>query len=210
MEEEEIDYNCDEYVDDYIDEDINDLEKNEENSEKENNNNKINETLEYEILKNDEFIKKRDLIIEKFIECSNLEYDEAELVLHYYKWNYDKLIETWYDDMEKIKIESHIDQSPESIKEIKKLYEKNKIPENQCLICLCDLEKNNKIGLKCNHNLCNDCYKEYINTKLENEPLNILNTFCPLKGCNLYLTRSIYKKCINEKKKQIIILVTKM
>ena len=206
MEGEEIDYNCDEYLDEYMDEDIDNIDENEQQLKKQanNNDNKINIISEYEILKNDEFIKKRDLIIEKFMECSCLGYDEAELVLLYYNWDYDKLTEVWYDEMGKIKIESHIEQSPESIENIKKFYDKNQIPENQCLICLCDLEKEDSISLKCNHYLCSDCYKEYINTKLENEPLNILNTPCPLNGCNLYVTRSIFKKCVTEKKKQKI------
>lgn len=32
----------------------------------------------YEIIKNSEIIKKRDVIINKFVECSCLNYDEAE------------------------------------------------------------------------------------------------------------------------------------
>ena len=34
--------------------------------------------------------------------------------------------------------------------------------------------------------------------------MNILESFCPLNGCNLYLTRTIYKKCITEIEKQRI------
>ena len=34
--------------------------------------------------------------------------------------------------------------------------------------------------------------------------MNILNTSCPLNGCNLYLTRTVYRKCITEKKMQKI------
>ena len=78
----------------------------------------------FEIIKNSEIIKKRDAIIEKFIEFSNLNYDEAELVLVYYDWNFDKLSEYWFDNMEKIQIESHITQSEESKKEIENLIQK--------------------------------------------------------------------------------------
>ena len=68
----------------------------------------------YEIIKNSEIIKKRDVIINKFVECSCLNYDEAEWVLTNFNWNYEKLIDVWYDDIEKHKIDSHIEQSPES------------------------------------------------------------------------------------------------
>ena len=163
-----------------------------------------NKTVDFEIIKNSEIIKKRDIIINKFIESSCLNYDEAELVLMKFNWNYDKLIDIWYDDTEKIKIESHIEQSPESIKDISKFIKNNNITGNFCPICFCDIEKDNFLSLKCNHNFCKDCFIEYINNKLLTQPMNILETPCPLNGCNLYLTRTIYRKCITEKKMQKI------
>ena len=208
MEDEEINYD-EEYNENY-DEDYNDEEYNyeednkEEKKEKENNNIYKNPIIDYEIIQNSEIIKKRDGIIEKFIECSCLTYDEAELVLIYYNWNYDKLIEEWYDNTEKLKIESHIEQSPESIKAINDFISKNKLTDDICPICFTEIEKDQFISLKCNHKICTECYIEYINNKLLNEPLNILDTPCPLNGCNLYLTRTIFKKCITKKKMQKI------
>ena len=158
--------------------------------------------FDYEIIQNSEIIKKRDAIIAKFIECSCLTYDEAELVLIYYNWNYEKLIEEWYDNMDKIKIESHIEQSPESTKNINEFITKNNLTDDICPVCYTEIDKDESMSLKCNHKICNECYIEYINNKLSSEPLNILDTFCPLNGCNLYLTRTIFKKCITEKRMQ--------
>ena len=87
---------------------------------------------------------------------------------------------------------------------ITKFIEQNNITYNICSICFCEIEKDDSISLKCNHNFCKECYVEYINNKLLTEPMNILNTPCPLNGCNLYLTRTIYRKCITEKKMQKI------
>ena len=67
--EDEIDYDdneCNNYEDDYQENEI--IEKNKE-TKKENNN---SQSLEYEIIPNSEIIKKRDIIINNFIECSNL------------------------------------------------------------------------------------------------------------------------------------------
>ena len=125
-----------------------------------------NKTVDFEIIKNSEIIKKRDIIINKFIESSCLNYDKAELVLMNFNWNYDKLIDIWYDDTEKIKIESHIEQSPESLKDISKFIKNNNITGGFCPICFCDIEKDNFLSLKCNHNFCKDCFIEYINNKL--------------------------------------------
>ena len=106
--------------------------------------------------------------------------------------------------MEKIKIESHIEQSPESLEKISEFYSKNKISTDICPICYTEIEKENSLCLKCNHYICKECYVEYINNKLLSEPINIVNTPCPLNGCNLYLTRTMFKKCITEKKMQRI------
>ena len=199
------DYNQEEDYNEYNEEDYDD-EKDKKEDKKEKVDVKLSDQAikDYEIIQNSEIIKKRDAIIEKFIEFSNLSYDEAELVLIYYDWNYDKLSEYWFDNMEKIQIESHISQSEESKKEIDKFFSLNNIPSNTCLICYNEFDPEDSFSLKCNHKFCKDCYIEYITEKLETEPNSILMTPCPLKGCNLYLTRSIFKKYITEKKYQLI------
>ena len=72
-------------------EDYNDYNEDEEENEKKENKNEIKEINlnkqninDYEIIQNKEIIKKRDAIIEEFINYSQLTYDEAELVLIYY------------------------------------------------------------------------------------------------------------------------------
>ena len=74
--DEDEDYNN--YEDDYIENEINEENDNVQNQE--NNNNQL---IDFEIIQNSEIIKKRDAIINNFMECSNLSYDEAELVLVY-------------------------------------------------------------------------------------------------------------------------------
>ena len=192
------DYNCDEYNDQEI------YDKNNDNiyDNMGQSNENSNPIIDYEIIKDSEIIKKRDIIINKFIECSCLSYDESELVLMNFNWDYDKLIDIWFDDTEKIKQESHIEQSPDSLEAISKFIGQNNITKDTCPICFCEIEKDNSISLKCNHYICKECFVEYVNNKLETDPMNILYTSCPLNGCNLYLTRTIYKKCITEKKMQ--------
>ena len=201
--EDEIDYEDYNYEEDYCEDEIE--EENKKVDEKKQSNDLYNKsTLDYEIIQNSEIIKKRDEVIQKFIECSCLDYDEAELVLIYYNWNYEKLIDEWYDNMEKIKIEAHIEQSSESLKRISDFCSKNKISQDTCPICYTEIENNDSFSLKCNHQICKECYIEYINNKLLTEPINIINTPCPFNGCNLYLTRTIFKKCISEKRMKII------
>ena len=198
------DYNPEEDYNEYNEDDIEENNIKEEANKKDEINLDEHILKDYEIIKNSEIIKKRDKVIEKFIEFSNLCYNEAELVLVYYDWNYDKLMEYWFDNMEKIKIESHIEQSDESIKKIKEYISQNDYSPNICQICYNDLSSEESISLKCEHKMCKECYVEYILNKLSTEPNSILMTPCPLKGCNLYLTRTIFKQCITEKRYQII------
>jgi len=109
-EEEEIYYDENDY--DGYNYDIDN--ENDINIDKENKNKTQME--DYEILEYSNLSKIRNDIILKFMESSCLNYEEAELVLDHYNWNYNKLIDIWFDETEKIKIESHIEQSPNSLK----------------------------------------------------------------------------------------------
>ena len=111
-------------------------------------------------------------------------------------------------DEYKSKKDKEITQSQKQIKDLTDSKDqeiaqlKNKLTSELCPVCFSEFEANNYICLKCNHRVCNECYIEYINDKLLSEPNNILFTPCPLNGCNLYLTRTIFKKCITEKNMQ--------
>ena len=189
MEEEDNDFNSEMY---YIEEENEDEEK---NAQKDKDKDKL---LGYEILEQDKVLKSRESLIQQFIECSCLNYDEAELVLNHFNWNYDKLVDLWYDNTEEIKMDSHIEQSPESIVNITEYYQNNQLYENMCVICGDIKEPENYLFLKCEHKACKDCMTSYLFDKLFSEPQNVLSTFCPLKGCNLYITRTMFKKCIHD------------
>lgn len=172
-----------EVEDDYVEEDYNPEEENPEYNQIEEN------TGEYELLKADGFAKKRDEQIEEFMEYSSLPRDEAEIVLISYQWNFEKLTSVWYENVESNKIKCGIEMS-------QKAKEKAIYPnDGTCPICYSELD-NNSIGLKCNHKFCKDCYTEYLQTRLVDDPLTIIASPCPLKDCNLIVTFSIFEQCL--------------
>ena len=132
-------------------------------------------TVEYEMLKPDEFRKKREEQIAEFMEFSYLPRDEAIIVLINYEWNFEKLTSVWYENVESNKIKCGIEISPEAEKEIKKFYKENDIPDKTCLVCFCEAEGEDLISLKCKHGLCKDCYTEYLLSRLE-DPLTLIAT----------------------------------
>ena len=145
-------------------------------------------TGEYEFLKKDGFEKKRNEQIEEFVEYSSLSKEEAEVVLISYQWNFEKLSSVWYENLESNKIKCGIERSKESLKKDKYPYDGN------CPICYGELENDN-IGLKCGHLFCKDCYTEYLKTRLD-DPLTVIASPCPNKGCNLIVTSDIFEKCL--------------
>ena len=123
------------------------------------------------------------------MEYSSLPRDEAEIVLISYQWNFEKLTSVWYENVESNKIKCGIEMS-------QKAKEKAIYPnDGTCPICYSELD-NNSIGLKCNHKFCKDCYTEYLQTRLVDDPLTIIASPCPLKDCNLIVTFSIFEQCL--------------
>ena len=84
-------------------------------------------------------------------ELLNFSYDEALIILHYFKWNNEKIETLYLDNPDKYQIASGLRlESPSSPKAC-----------DICPICL-----DSKIlfsPLECNHELCQKCWTEYLN-----------------------------------------------
>ena len=149
---------------------------------------------EFELLNPSDLSKKKDDVINQFIEYSLLPRDEAEIVLVNHQWNLEILSSKWFENTQKIKINCGIERSKESIDKT------NSQSLNECLVCSEPNNGNNLIGLKCKHLLCLSCFKDYIETRLTEDPLTIVLLPCPCHGCNLIVTKTVVTKCLSEDK----------
>ena len=156
-------------------------------------------TGNYEFLMKDEIKKEREKKIEEFKEYSSLTPPQAELVLMYYNWNIDLLMNDWFDKTVKIKENSGICQTKESQKKIKDFFKRNKIPSNYCLVCYTEIEPDDEISLDCKHPFCSDCFTMYLKQKVTDQ-LTLLSTHCPLSGCNYIVSHDIFNKCLKNDK----------
>ena len=179
----------------YEDEDYMDYNIDDDDQSEPLNMNTGNINTGYNFLLKGEIEKERDKKIEEFIQFSSLSKEEAELILINYNWNIDILNNDWFDKMEKIKMNSGLAQTPESLKKINTFFMKNKIEPNTCLICYTEIEKGNEISLNCNHKFCQECFTQYLKEKL-NDQLTLLSTTCPLLGCNYIVTSNIFSECL--------------
>lgn len=161
-------------------------------------------TGKFDFLMKDQFEKERKQKIEDFVQYCSLPYEEAELVLIRYNWNTDLLMNDWFDKTEKIKMLCGLKQTKESQKKIYDFFKKNKFPPDVCLVCYMEIEKNDDISLGCGHKFCSDCFTQYLISRLKDQ-LTLLNTPCPLNGCNFIVTSKIFDRCFkdNEKAKSI-------
>ena len=161
--------------------------------ENELNNNIISDEINT-FLEENEIIKERENAINEAMEKLFLERDEAILALIYLEWNLDKL-EFWYENPDENKIKAGIELSEKTKKKLKESgVESN---GNECLIC-CE-EKNDKFfSLKCGHQFCPECWKEYLKEKIKT-PLSALLASCPQDGCTLKVYEKLYSKFLTDK-----------
>jgi len=157
--------------------------------------NTVNMNNVYEFLLKEEIEKERDKKINEFIEYSQLNRGEAELVLMNYNWNMELLNNDWFDRTQKIKEESGLSQTKESLRKIAEYLKKNKITKGVCPICEIEMEPDEIIALGCEHEFCSDCYTEYLKQSLQDE-LTVIGTPCPIKGCNFIVRPDIFEKCL--------------
>ena len=188
----EIDYDPEEYYEQDQDQYDVDMESN----IKEDFNAKHSETG-YEFILADQYEKEKDKKIKEFMEFSCLDADDAEIVLINYNWNLDTLNDFWYENLEVNKEKCGIKQSEESIKKCNQFLMKNSIKPGICPVCICEIEKGDEIALKCNHKFCSECFREYLLCSLE-DPLLVVSTKCPLKGCNLVVGPSYFLKLFKD------------
>ena len=78
----------------------------------------------YEFLMQDEIERERNKKIEEFKEYSSLPSPQVELILIYYNWNIEILMNDWFDKIQSIKENSGISQTKESKKKINEFFKK--------------------------------------------------------------------------------------
>ena len=182
-----------EEVDDEVVEDYPDNEYEEEIIEEGNNCN--DDANDLNLARSDSYVivKSRDLEAVRnqlIAECSEficMDPEDAILVLIQYEWNIDKIKDNWYDNVEANLVRSRIKLGESSLKELARLGVK---PDgNLCNVCF-EPRQSDFFALKCGHYFCNDCWTDYVDSKLD-DLVTIISTACLQKGCNLIVPEHI-------------------
>jgi ariadne-1 len=142
--------------------------------------------VDYSIWKPIDIVEKQRKDIEDVTTILGCESEIATTLLWHFKWNKERLIESFMENEEKVKKEAgvHGNFKPEF-----------KIIKNFCCdICCSDDENLTTFALSCNHRYCTNCYKHYITQKIKEEGES-RHISCPGE-CTLVLDEKTVKSLV--------------
>jgi ariadne-1 len=121
--------------------------------------------------------------------------DEAIIIYNHFRWRKDLVEGEYFGDEEKNRKKAGLE--PET-----------KAPDVAgdnltCNLCFDEKPREDFEALKCNHNLCKDCWREYIEYNVE-RPENFFFWKCPMEGCNMIVPNSFNLKYIANKEQEYL------
>eukprot|EP00357_Protocruzia_adherens_P007125 CAMPEP_0114976138 /NCGR_PEP_ID=MMETSP0216-20121206/2500_1 /TAXON_ID=223996 /ORGANISM="Protocruzia adherens, Strain Boccale" /LENGTH=503 /DNA_ID=CAMNT_0002337021 /DNA_START=56 /DNA_END=1567 /DNA_ORIENTATION=- len=121
----------------------------------------------------------------------DLDFNEAMIVLRYFKWNGAKVEESWFDDPDRLsrKIGISAENVPKGVDSKHGL--RNLTKDADCFICCGQSTK--MYALKCSHSFCEECWEDFLTAKLD-EGKSSINATCPSYGCPLVVTHDVWLK----------------
>jgi len=159
----------------------------------------------YEVVSVEELMPIFDRGVDEVINLFDVDVDQAQVMLQKFKWHKEALLNSYFEDSERILKECGLTgYTPNTIVKCKpdKWVHKDEayieiLPEvnsnqYQCRIC-CDVCDNaDSFALGCEHKFCYQCYGGYLASAVESGPACILTT-CPQHQCPQIVTRSIFR-----------------
>lgn len=149
----------------------------------------------YEVLSISDLSKKQESLINNVKEQLYIDREEAAILLRYYHWKSNKLIDDWLLDSDKVRNHVGIHAFPEnSLKSISKDF----------LCSLCDdlVPFANTTALSCEHRFCNTCWSKWLSAETDKGPASVFST-CPAYKCKEIVPERVFLSFLDEHKKKI-------
>ena len=134
----------------------------------------------FKIFEPSDIQKQQDDMINEVNMILDLNKDDAAILLRYFRWNKERLMEDYMDRRDKVldaaglSAQMAIQPQLEVIKGF------------VCDICCEDEEGLQSFAMKCGHRYCVDCYRHYLNQKIKGEG-EAARIQCPADGCGRIL-----------------------
>ncbi len=117
--------------------------------------------VDYSVLKPKDILSRQQKEIQDVVSILGCEPEDAGTLLRHFKWNKERLIESYMDNEAQVAKEAGVvlHKKPE-LKVIKNF---------MCDICCDDDENLETFALSCEHRFCVACYKHYLTQKIKEE-----------------------------------------
>jgi ariadne-1 len=116
--------------------------------------------VDYKILKPQDILSKQQKEIMDVVSILGCEAEHASTLLRHFKWNKERLIESYMDNEEKVQKEAGVVLHKQPI--LKTL-------NFCCDICCNEDAQLETFALSCDHRFCIDCYQHYLTQKIKEE-----------------------------------------
>jgi ariadne-1 len=138
----------------------------------------------YTVLTDDELSNQREWLIDKAVEFTGLDRDNAIHALVDFKWDWTRLEQEWYNSPEEFEEKIGIKQSTHCPELTRQLSGKD-----YCLLCFTPCLA--YVTISCGHTFCQACWNVYLKSKLDNMRTLLLTT-CPQSNCNVRVPESVF------------------
>jgi ariadne-1 len=150
----------------------------------------LNPNFRYSILTQEQYIELMMKYVDEVKTILQLSSSIIKLLLHYFKWNKDRLLEKFY--------EINHDQFFQQAKVINPFSQNlSEISSSRtCLIC-CSDEEDDMFCLQCQHRFCQNCWKNYIINQIVNEG-QAQTIVCPDYQCEILVNDELIQKILDQ------------
>lgn len=113
----------------------------------------------------------------------------ALVLLRFFNWNKEKLINSFTENKEKVLAAAHIAESLEK-------KPKSKKPKYVCHICEDTFLGVDTYALPCGHRYCRDCWAGYLGNALNDAPKVVTTTHCPAPKCQMTVHDACWRELL--------------
>ncbi|VUC30580.1 unnamed protein product [Clonostachys rosea] len=124
--------------------------------------------------------KQQDGMINEVNMILDMTKEDAAIMLRYFKWNKERLLEDYMDRPEHVLEAAGLNTTTAKPPKLET------IPGFMCDICCEDDDGLESFALKCGHRYCVDCYRQYLKQKIKDEG-EAARIQCPSDGCGRIL-----------------------
>ncbi|KAH8903676.1 hypothetical protein BR93DRAFT_176454 [Coniochaeta sp. PMI_546] len=136
--------------------------------------------ISYKVYRPEDIQKQQDDLINEVNMILDIRKEEAAILLRYFRWNKERLIEDYMDKPRQVLEAAGLAQNSAKPPRLET------IPGFVCDICCEDGEGLQSFAIKCGHRYCVDCYRHYLAQKIKEEG-EAARIQCPSDGCNLII-----------------------